>query len=311
MLRPLLLAALALLPGCLLPPVTHSARPEVPLGPWEPGSVHSEATGLDYAYLYLPGPGPGAPAVVLLPGGIFDERFWLYTADLARRYQVYALQWPTASSLYHGRVEDLGDSAADFLGALGVERLDLVGVSAGAYAAIDLTTRHPEIQVDHLVLISAVMFAITPEESRKRSHMGRLGASIDPDLRARVVQRQALRAPYDAAPGLVQQLDTFWVRPASWYDQVFGMTANQADRPQDTRSISCPVLILQGDADEIMPVRLARLSPSVFQDARYEEFPGWGHAMVFAHGPAIAARILAFTAERGPSSAPAGAAPGG
>ena len=88
----LLLAALAFLPGCLLPPVTRTERPDVPLGPWEPRAVRSTATGLDYAYLHLPEsirrfPPPGRVAELLGEAGFSEIAYRRLTDGIAVIYR--------------------------------------------------------------------------------------------------------------------------------------------------------------------------------------------------------------------------------
>jgi len=287
--------------GCLVGRPTRTTRPALgQTPPFEERTVRSSETGAEYRYLFAPGPSPAAPAILLLPGGIFDNRIWLYSGGLAERFNVYALDWPHDSPLYRGRMSDFGDVARDFLAALETAAPDgsnmrfVAGVSMGTFAAIDLVSREPRIEIDALVLASTVMFAITPEEVEVRTGMAERALGFSPERLRAIIEWRVEGTEFDPAPGEVQQQQIFYVRPSSYYAQVFGASANQGDRPQDTQSIDCPVLFLAGTADETMRIDVARLSPTVFQDAELVEFEGYDHAMIFGHGPEMVEAMLAF-----------------
>jgi pimeloyl-ACP methyl ester carboxylesterase len=277
-------------------------RPSVVRAPFDEMAVRSDS-GHTYRYLNAPGPGANAPVMVLLPGGIFDSRVWLYAGDLAERFEVVVLDWPDNSLFYSGRVEDFGEVAGDFLQTLGLTRFHLAGVSMGAFAAIDLASRKADaFDVLSLTLASSAMFAITEEEVKGRTKMARKALGFAPEKLRGVVEWSAGRAEYDPAPGEVQQPDVFYARSYSYYHQVFGMALNQGDRPQDTGVIRCPVLFLHGTRDETFPVDVARLNPTVFGGAKatkWVEIEGGRHSLVFSHGPRVAAEILAFLEEQG------------
>lgn len=286
------------LAGCIPSKPTRTARPEAVREPWELRTVRSES-GHEYRYLFAAGPSEDAPTMVLLPGGIFDNRIWLYTDGLAEHFNLYAPDWPDNSLYYTGHSTDYGEIVADFLDALGIDELYLAAVSMGTFAAIDLASRKKDAaDIKALVLASTVMFGITEEEVEERSKYGRLALKFSPERMRAVVEWQAERTEYDAAPGDVQQLDIFWVRPYVYYFQVFSMAKNQGDAKQDTMAIDCPVLLLHGTEDETMPVETARLNPTVFEDAEWVEFEGLKHSMVFSHGPQIAEAILTWLEKR-------------
>ena len=186
---------------------------------------------------------------------------------------------------------------ADFLGALQVERLHVAAVSMGTYGAIELAARDGGPEVLSLTLISSVMFALTPEEVEQRTGFAQRALSYAPERMRASVKGNAGRVDYAPPPGAVRQLDIFWVRSYPYYYQVFRMAVRQADRPQDTDAIECPVLFLHGTEDETYPVDVARGNPSVFPAAattRWIEIAGAGHEMVFSHGPRVVGEIFAF-----------------
>ena len=292
----------ALVAACLPSAPVKTARPSIERAPFTEREIRSES-GHTYRYLHAPGPSADAPVMVLLPGGIFDSRIWLYTGDLAGRFEVVALDWPDNSLFYSGRVEDFGEVAADFLLTLGLSRFHLAGVSMGTFAAVDLASRKADrFEVLSLTLVSSAMFAITEEEVKGRTKLAKKALGFAPEKLRGIVEWKAGRAKYDPAPGEVRQADLFYARPYSYYHQVFGMAWNQGDRPQDTGSIRCPVLFLHGTRDETFPVDVARLNSTVFTGAKatkWVEIEGGRHSMVFSHGPRVAAEILAFLDDQG------------
>jgi pimeloyl-ACP methyl ester carboxylesterase len=283
-----------LVSACIPSHPTRTARPEVEISPWAERTVKSASSCASYRYLHLDGPAPGAPVVLLLPGGFYDARIFLNMRALAERFEVYALDWPDGCAFYTGHVGDYGEIAADFLAAVGVRSLYVGGVSMGTYAAIDLVSRKTELDVRGLVLFSTVMFAVNEDEISRRSRMGNAGLRLGPEKMRALVELGVRRAKYEKAPGAVQQDEIFWVRPYSYYFQLFNMVLNQGATRQATGEIRCPTLLVQGDNDEVMPVELARLSPTAFPSAKYVEIPGGAHSMIFSRGPELAKIVVDF-----------------
>ena len=288
------------LSGCIPRQPTQTARPNVDESPWSARTVRSEATGQEYQYLHLAGTGgeQSAPRLLLLHGGFFDQRMWLNMNDLGRQFEVFALGMPSESPLYEGRVENYGDIANDFLQALGIDDLVVVGQSAGGWVAVDLVSRHQDLNVRALVLISTGMFSVTEEEIEQRVEFSTTASEMEPERLRATVEYAVGRAELDEAPGDLQLDDIFYVRPYTYYEQLFGSTLNQGDRRQATDQITCPVLVIHGTDDETIPFEAAQSTPSVFSDATLVPMEGLDHAMTFSHGPQVSATILEFVEQR-------------
>lgn len=283
--------------GCIRPPV-RLQRPELDLAPWVERSARSAASGSEYSYMHLAGPGEDAPVLLLLHGGIFDNRVWYYCHGLAKRFTVYAPQFPDRSLLYSGRAEDWGAVVADFVKAAEIAPDYIVAVSNGAYGAIDYLTRAEQPKAKGLVLISAVMYGISDEEIRKRTRLANLALSFAPGTLLGIVEKRALKADYGQAPGPLSQESIFYTRPYPYYYQLFSAPRNQGRLKQDTMAIKVPVLVLHGTEDEIMPIHAARLTPSVFPNGTFVEMKGLGHDLVFSAGPAVVEQILKHLPEK-------------
>jgi len=285
--------------GCIPRQPTRTVRPTIDETPWTARTVRSETTGQEYQYLHLQGPDASAPKILLLHGGFIDERMWLNMDGLARRFEVFALEMPSDSPLYDGHIENYGDVAYDFLQALGISDLYVAGQSAGGWVAVDLVSRHRDLNVRALFLISTDMFASSEEEVERRTEMATKAVEMDPERLRATVQYGVGRADLQRASGPLQIDDIFYVRPYSYYRQLFEAVLNQGDRRQATDQITCPVLVIHGTGDETIPFEAAQATPSFFSDATLVPLEGYDHGMTFSHGPEVVATIMRFVDQRG------------
>jgi pimeloyl-ACP methyl ester carboxylesterase len=290
--------AAAVATSCIPRHPSRTQRRDVPLEPWEERTSRSLESGHEYRYLFLPGPSPTSPAILLLHGGFFDSRMWLYSDALSEHFNVYALDWPDNSLFYEGQMADFGEAAYDFLQTVPVTDLYVAGVSAGAYSAIELVANHGDLDVKALFLFSAVMLAVNEDEVEVRGRIGRIALGMAPDRFRAFVEWNVERQDFDDPPGGVTQDGIFYVRPYTYYYQLFRATTNQGAARQQTDRIRCPTLVLQGTDDDVMPVEAVREGLGLFGDAELVEFDGYGHAMVFEHGPEMVAAMLEFLERR-------------
>jgi pimeloyl-ACP methyl ester carboxylesterase len=176
----------------------------------------------------------------------------------------------------------MADDAAAALRATTSEPAVVVGLSMGGMIAQELALRHPDL-VRGLVLagtrppapahiqvsgdvVAAVMRPPSPGESLR-------------DYYAAAWAEQCASGFAAAHPELVDELvEQIIGRPtpkASVYRQMSAIAAWHG--PRRLAAISCPVTVVHGDVDPLMPVgngmRLARLIPG----ARYVELAGVGH----------------------------------
>ncbi|MBL7240231.1 alpha/beta fold hydrolase [Komagataeibacter rhaeticus] len=70
---------------------------------------------------------------------------------------------------------------------------------------------------------------------------------------------------------------------------------SETDQTEDLKAITVPVLVLQGDDDQVVPYRNAAvLQDRLLQDSRLKIYPGYPHGMHTTHADVINADILAF-----------------
>lgn len=253
--------------------------------------------GVDLAYDEA---GSGPP-LLLVHAGIVDRRMWDDVMPaLAASFRVIRLDLRGygETPLPSGEFVYAADAAA-LLGALGVERASVVGVSMGGHVALDLAIAHPEL-VDRLVIVasgidgwehSAGMQALWEEENGAwdRGDLDEVawinvrgwldGPSRGPDavapaLRQRVfeMQRRALDYDNDDAKG-------------GW------LVASRRARLGDVRS---PTLVLVGALDQPDFGEIARFLAGEIPNARFEELLGVAHLPPMEDPAAFTRVVLEF-----------------
>ena len=70
---------------------------------------------------------------------------------------------------------------------------------------------------------------------------------------------------------------------------------SETDQTEDLKAITVPVLVLQGDDDQVVPYQNAAvLQDRLLQDSTLKIYPGYPHGMHTTHADVINADILAF-----------------
>ena len=81
-------------------------------------------------------------------------------------------------------------------------------------------------------------------------------------------------------------------RPHGTARQLLAITADE-DRSALLRTIRCPVLVMHGDADPLVPPRAAQALSKAMPHARVELVPGLGHYLPATFVPRLTASVLA------------------
>ena len=218
-------------------------------------------------------------------------------APLARSYHVYAPDLPGFGRSERPATADYGvpmqvEAVRAFLGALGVPRARVAGLSMGGWISARLAGEHPEL-VERLVLVDAA--GMRPLE--KAPIPAQVLLPHDEDG----VRRLIAAVRYEPPPApfflvrdiLAERLREEWiVRRAlesmragkDWLDGTLGRA-------------TMPVLIVWGRQDALIPVAYAALLQAEFGHARLELLDGCGHVPI-ADCPQEFDRVLAgFLAE--------------
>ncbi len=269
--------------------------------------------------LHLHTLGEGAP-LVLLHGGGADASLvsWGAIAPLlAPRFRLYLPDWPG-----YGRSEpwsdtlrsaDLPDVLERIRTHLGLERLDVVGVSMGGLAALSYALAHPQ----HLR--RAAVFGCGGLQDRAPYH-----ALAWPILHLPLLGPALARAQwrtYARRPGLLRSslkplLPTFLKVPDDlvrlvqdeltgrsdhtvffrWQRDEIGLRGLRTDLSGHLGDIAAPVLMLHGTRDIAVPVTYARAAADRLPRCRYVEVEGGGHWLPREAPELAAERLEAFFA---------------
>jgi 3-oxoadipate enol-lactonase len=240
------------------------------------------------------------PPLLLIMGMSGTALHWgePFLAELRRDFEVIAYdhRGVGASTRLHGAltIAQLAEDAAGLLGGLGVDSAHVLGISMGGMVAQELALSHAE-QVRTLTLgctyCGGPNSSLSPHGVRERLAAAMLSGDRqralrtawevnvspqmagDEDAYARfldIAQRRAV-----AVPVIVAQMQAIIAHDTS------------ARLP----SLTMPVLIVHGSADEMLPVGNARLIHSLVAGSRLEILDGAGH-MFYWERPQRAAELV-------------------
>jgi len=214
----------------------------------------------------------------------------------------------------HGRSAQVSegndmDHYADDLAALAAH-LDLhdavhVGHSAGGGEVARYIGRHGESRVAKAVLISAV----TPSVLQTDANPVGVPQAAFEGLQAQLAANRS--EFYRAVPsGPFYNYDQPGVAPseaviANWWRQGMMGGANgqydcvsefiRQDYTEDLKKISVPVLVMHGDADQVVPYATsAPRAVELVQNGTLKKYPGFPHGMPTTHAETINADLLSF-----------------
>ncbi|MDO9081059.1 MAG: alpha/beta fold hydrolase [Desulfuromonadales bacterium] len=185
----------------------------------------------------------------------------------------------------------LAKDLIDWLDALGLEKVTLLGWSLGGMIAQELVARFPQ-RFERLILLStSPCFVSTPDWLHGLT-----------DTTVRALARDYKRAP---APTLTN----FWALqfqgecppPPPLRVEVEKATAlgglellRRIDLRNQLSAITPPALVLHGSADVIIPIAAGRFLSDALPQAHFHEFSGCGHAPFYRAATSVSAVIRDF-----------------
>ena len=169
-------------------------------------------------------------------------------------------------------LSDIANDLAALLDSLGVERTTLAGHYMGGYIALAFAKAFPE-RVTGLALVSLQTASDTPERKEGRYNTGadvsQKGVQIVADgMTDKLTPNQSVRDV---------------IRPLIAKQSVAGVTgalkamAEREDLTSFLASFGQPLVLIHGDADELIPVERAREIKSLVPSAHLVELRGGGH----------------------------------
>ena len=253
--------------------------------------------GVDIAY---DDEGRGAP-VVLLHAGIADRTMWDDVAPmLAEGFRILRpdLRGYGETPLPDGPFVYAAD-VAGLLGALGIERAHVVGVSMGGHVALDLALAHPGL-VDRMVLVGSGIdgwehdAALTAawaeeEEAWERGDLDDVawvnvrtwldGPTRDEEAVPRALRRRVYEMQRSALDHENANATGGWLTPS---------------RRERLGEVGSPTLVLVGALDQRDFRRIGRFLADEIPGARFEELPGVAHLPPLERPEAFARTVIGF-----------------
>ncbi len=189
----------------------------------------------------------------------------------------------------NGSVMDYASDIAELLQSIQIDKAYIVGHSMGGYVALAFARRYAE-RLSGLGMVASQMAADTPDRKEARyataeqvmqSGVGTVAESMRPKLSSEKQWQDFARtlALKQSPEGVAAALRAM------------------AERPDSTdlfRGFTWPVVIVHGDADQLIPVQRGRDMKAALPSAQYTELPGAGHLLMMEQPERVAAALKSF-----------------
>ena len=210
-------------------------------------------------------------------------------------------------------MDQYADDLAELMQHLDIKNATMVGHSTGGGEVVRYIARHGQKRVAKVVLIAAV----PPLMLKTDKNPGGLPLSVFDDIRAGVVKDRSqffrdLSLPFYGynKPGAKVSdgvREAFWLQGmqssiVGAYDCIKAFS--ETDQTEDLEKIDVPTLVIQGDADQIVPIDdSGRLSAKLVENATLKVIAGAPHGLCTTHADVINQELLAFLQETATRSA--------
>jgi 2-hydroxy-6-oxonona-2,4-dienedioate hydrolase len=242
--------------------------------------------GVRYHYQVAgPADGSSVPLVLVHGLGVSGAYWGRILPLLAARRPVYAVDLPGfgRTSHPHAVLDSIGQARAlgDWLGALGLSRVHVMGHSAGGQAAVAFADRYPE-RVDRLILVA--------------STIGRASPKFLPHL------PELLHDLFHERPSLLPILVADGLRAGPWYILRTDTAITRDETLEAVARVTAPLLVVRGARDTIVSdeetQQLLRAAPH----AAYVSILRAPHVVQWSHPEALAAVVHTFLDDAEPAS---------
>jgi len=210
-------------------------------------------------------------------------------------------------------MDQYADDLAELMQHLDIKNATMVGHSTGGGEVVRYIARHGQKRVAKVVLIAAV----PPLMLKTDKNPGGLPLSVFDDIRTGVVKDRSqffrdLSLPFYGynKPGAKVSdgvREAFWLQGmqssiVGAYDCIKAFS--ETDQTEDLKKIDVPTLVIQGDADQIVPIDdSGRLSAKLVKNATLKVIAGAPHGLCTTHADVINQELLAFLQETATRSA--------
>ncbi len=206
---------------------------------------------------------------------------------------------------WHGNnMDQYADDLAELMNHLDLKDATMVGHSTGGGEVVRYVARHGQKRVAKVVLISAV----PPLMLKTEKNPGGLPMSVFDEIRAGVVTDRSqfykdLSVPfygYNKPGAKISEgvRESFWMQ--GMQSSIIGSYGcikafSETDQTDDLKKIEVPTLVIQGDADQIVPIDdSGRLSSKLVKNGTLKVIAGAPHGLCTTHADVVNAELLAF-----------------
>lgn len=294
---------------CLVLGMTPSTAHALQREGWEDARLnvrHVDVEGTTIGYAEL-GPHDGMP-LLLLNGTASPMCDWdpaLLDAFATQGRRVIVFDYPGLGSSgrikAHTSFNDLADTAAGLLGALGITSADVLGWSMGGFVAQRMLVRHPS-------LLHRVVLAATNPGGSTATLGPKWVQRIDSDPNATLADYVATNYPPEMkrqAWRFIHRVNT--AQRFGWYPptRVPNRTTRIMVRAEDPwlrsdanlvqlSQVGVPVLVITGRDDRVTPKKNSRVIARAIPNAELRLWPVSGHSFLFQEPRQVARDIGAF-----------------
>ena len=186
-------------------------------------------------------------------------------------------------------IEDLAFYYRDFLDAMGIDKIDIVGTSLGGWIALELAVRWPE-RIGKLVLVDSVgiwlpdtpiaeLFGLEPAEMREL-------AFYDPQ--SEVAQTLIMDdPPEDLTLLILKGLET--TAKLGWNPYLHNPKLYNR-----LRHVKSPTMVLWGEQDKLVPVAYAHAFHKAIANSELVILPECGHMPIFEKMEEFVEHVVRF-----------------
>jgi non-heme chloroperoxidase len=201
-------------------------------------------------------------------------------------------------------MDQYADDLAELMNHLDIKDATVVGHSTGGGEVARYIARHGQKRVARVVLISSV----PPLMLKTDKNPGGLPLSVFDVIRAGVAKDRSqfykdLSLPfygYNKPGAKISEgiRETFWLQGMQSsiigsYDCIKAFS--ETDQTEDLKKIDVPTLVIQGDADQIVPIDdSGRLSAKLVKNGTLKVIAGAPHGLCTTHADVINQELLAF-----------------
>jgi 3-oxoadipate enol-lactonase len=184
-------------------------------------------------------------------------------------------------------MDDMASDIAGLLDHLGIEKANIAGHSMGGYVALAFARRYPQ-RVLGLGLVSSQAAADTPERKQGRYTAAEevLKSGVQP-----VAESMSTKlSPVEGVQAFVRSLIAAQ-RPEGLAGALKAM-AEREDSMPILSNFHFPVVLIHGEADELIPVQRAQEIKAAIPQATLMELSGVGHMPMMENPQATATTLL-------------------